>query len=201
MYPSTTHLSILAKRIFLSTALAATLLVSGCKDDDPAPVNEEELITTVKLSFQAMNGESPVGDAKVFTWKDLDGSGSNAPVIDDIDLDVATTYTVTVTILNESNAQNVQDITEEISEENTAHQFFYSTTIGMTTTYLDIDSNGKPLGLKFRAVTGNNGTPGTFKITLRHEPDKNAANVSSGDITNAGGETDIEAIFPIGLNS
>ena len=32
---------------------------------------------------------------------------------------------------------------------------------------------------------------------LRHEPDKSAAGVSSGDITNAGGETDIEVSFNV----
>ena len=33
---------------------------------------------------------------------------------------------------------------------------------------------------------------GQFTVTLRHEPDKSAQGVSAGDITNAGGETDIE---------
>ncbi|HBK71516.1 MAG TPA: type 1 periplasmic binding fold superfamily protein, partial [Flavobacteriaceae bacterium] len=32
---------------------------------------------------------------------------------------------------------------------------------------------------------------------LRHEPNKSASGVSDGDITNAGGETDIEVIFNI----
>jgi hypothetical protein len=34
-------------------------------------------------------------------------------------------------------------------------------------------------------------------VTLRHEPDKGAAGVSGGDITNAGGDTDIEVTFPV----
>ena len=38
---------------------------------------------------------------------------------------------------------------------------------------------------------------GTLKVTLRHEPNKSAAGVVGGDITNAGGETDIEVEFPI----
>jgi hypothetical protein len=32
---------------------------------------------------------------------------------------------------------------------------------------------------------------------LRHEPNKDALNVASGEITNAGGETDIEVSFPV----
>jgi len=36
---------------------------------------------------------------------------------------------------------------------------------------------------------------GGLRITLRHEPNKTAAGVQNGDITNAGGETDIEVTF------
>ena len=38
---------------------------------------------------------------------------------------------------------------------------------------------------------------GTITVTLRHEPNKDAAGVSSGDIANAGGETDIEVTFNV----
>jgi len=34
-------------------------------------------------------------------------------------------------------------------------------------------------------------------VTLRHQPDKGAIGVSDGDITNAGGETDIEVLFDV----
>jgi hypothetical protein len=37
----------------------------------------------------------------------------------------------------------------------------------------------------------------TIRVTLIHEPMKSAAGVSSGDITNAGGETDIEVGLPV----
>ncbi len=37
----------------------------------------------------------------------------------------------------------------------------------------------------------------TLTITLRHLPDKSAPGVNTGDIRNAGGETDIEVTFPI----
>ena len=38
---------------------------------------------------------------------------------------------------------------------------------------------------------------GTITVILRHEPDKDASGVSNGDITNAGGETDIEVVFNV----
>ena len=37
----------------------------------------------------------------------------------------------------------------------------------------------------------------SYTITLRHEPAKTATGVSGGDITNAGGETDIEVVFDV----
>ena len=54
----------------------------------------------------------------------------------------------------------------------------------------------RPLGLSFEVTTGNTANE-TFTFVLRHEPDKSAAGVSSGDITNAGGETDIEVSFDV----
>ena len=38
---------------------------------------------------------------------------------------------------------------------------------------------------------------GSITVILKHKPMKTAANVSNGDISNAGGETDIEVTFPI----
>ena len=43
----------------------------------------------------------------------------------------------------------------------------------------------------------NVSTTGNLTIILRHDLDKNGAGVSSGNIANAGGETDIEVVFPI----
>lgn len=40
---------------------------------------------------------------------------------------------------------------------------------------------------------------GDLKIVLLHEPNKDAEGVSAGDITNAGGDTDVEVTFALGL--
>jgi len=60
-----------------------------------------------------------------------------------------------------------------------------------------MDADGNPIGLDFIVTT--DATTGTeaFTITLRHEPSKDAAGVSAGDITNAGGETDVEVTFNV----
>jgi len=105
-------------------------------------------------------------------------------------------YTVSVAVLNES-VSPAANITAEIQAEDEAHQFFYQVAgANLTMTYADSDGNGKPVGLITTGVTGA-ASSGTLKVTLRHQPDKNGANVSAGDITNAGGETDIEVTFPV----
>ena len=82
-------------------------------------------------------------------------------------------------------------------EEDLEHQVFFSTSVsGMTISYNDMDDDGNPLGLS-SIVNTSTADNGTLTIILRHEPAKDADGVSDGDITNAGGETDIEVTFNI----
>jgi hypothetical protein len=91
----------------------------------------------------------------------------------------------------------VGDITEEVEEEAADHQFFFQTSVsGINIAYADMDTNGNPIGLS-TTLTTNETASGTITVTLRHEPNKDAAGVSAGDITNAGGETDIEITFNV----
>ena len=62
--------------------------------------------------------------------------------------------------------------------------------------YADTDSNGNPLGLLTSVTTGEAGS-GIIQVILRHKPDKTASGVASGDITSAGGETDIDIEFAV----
>jgi hypothetical protein len=81
--------------------------------------------------------------------------------------------------------------------EKEEHQFFFTPAgLMLNVTYLDMDSLGYPVGVLTTIGTFQDAT-GTLRVTLRHMPDKAAAGVSDGDITNAGGETDIEVTFPI----
>lgn len=163
---------------------------ASCSDDDPIPVNEEEVITTLTVTFRTGGGV-----AMTLQTRDLDGDGPNPPVITKTgDLAVNTVYDCTIELLNETETP-AEDITEEIDEESAEHQFFFTTTNGIgTVAYDDMDGNGNPLGLAFTLTTAAAAT-GDLTIILRHEPDKDAAGVSDGDITNAGGETDIEVTF------
>ncbi len=186
------------KQILLSTMLVLTLIFTGCSDDDPVVVNEQEVITTVVVTLT--NGN----DSYVLSWEDLDGDGP-----DEADVIGGTmpagTYEGYIQLLNktveEFNADGTLNeeyyVTLEILEEDVDHQFFFNSTNGLdvVSAYTDMDILGKPIGQQFGLVA--NVSSGDLNIILLHEPDKNAAGVSDGDITNAGGETDIDITFPI----
>ncbi len=190
------------KQIFYFAFLfvASSLLFSACKKkSDPAPVSEVELLTTLKLIFTPTAG----GTSLTFTWKSPDVTSSATPTIQNISLKKNTSYNMKVEVLDETKSP-AKDMTAEIDEKDTEHQFFFLRTgTGFASfAYADADSNNKPIGLTNTVVTtgtsGNN--LGTLRIVLRHEPNKNASGVSLGDITNAGGSSDIDTIPTFGVS-
>lgn len=175
--------------------LAVTLLfISACSNSDPVVVNEEELITTLRLTLTP-----PSGTIINLESVDLDGDGPNPPTISvSGNLVANTTYSGSVRVLNETE-NPAEDITLEVLDEADEHQFFYTFSNAIATVnYTDSDSNGDPVGVEFTLTTGSAGS-GNLTVTLRHEPSKDASGVSSGNIANAGGETDIEVTFTINV--
>ena len=180
----------------IHVSFIAFAAVLSCNDsDDPIIINEEEVITTVTATL------TPVGGGTIITLqsRDLDGDGPNVPVITiSGNLAPNTTYSGAIEVLNET-VTPAENITEEVEEEGDEHQFFFTPTNSVVTVaYADMDINGDPIGIEF-TLTTTNASSGNLTVTLIHEPNKNAAGVSSGDITNAGGETDAEATFAIGV--
>ena len=170
------------------------LLAIGCDSDDPPTDTEEEVITTLNYTLTPAAG----GASVTMTFSDLDGDGGNDPVITGGTLSANTIYNGSMELLNESESPT-EDITEEIEEADAEHQFFFSTNIpGLVVGYADFDAANLPVGLSTTVATGPSGT-GNLTVTLRHEPDKSAAGVATGDIANAGGETDIEVTFDVNV--
>lgn len=170
-----------------------SLVFTSCSDSDPTPVHEEEVITTMTVVLTPNGG----GNNVTIKSQDLDGDGPNAPVITGGTLTANTTYNAVITLLNETE-NPAGNITEEVAKEADEHQFFYkANNVAGTFTYAGTnDANGNPVGIQFTVTTGVAGV-GTYIVTLKHEPNKSAAGVKEGDITNAGGSTDIEVSFPI----
>ncbi len=141
---------------------------------------------------------SPVngGPNAVFYFEDSDGDGGAPPIINADSLLANTTYEGVITMLNKS-ISPPDNIHEEILEEGIDHQFFYTSTgSSIIILYQDEDNSGLPIGLSTKLMTADFST-GLLTITLRHLPEKIGLHVSEGDITNAGGETDIELTFPL----
>lgn len=184
------------KQLILVLLVAITF--TSCKKDKnpivPAqpPANEEEVITTLVLTFTDVQSN----EEYVFRFTDLDGDGGNAPDLLVDELPGNRSFYVFISLLNES-VSPVQNISNQIAEELEQHQFFFQTTgVNLTMSYADEDANMHPVGL-INNSTSLSPSSGTLKVTLRHSPDKGAPGVSNGDITNAGGDTDIEVIFPL----
>ena len=183
------------KNLKLIALLVIPVLFSTSCSNDDAPVNEEEVITTVRTTLTGG------GQVITLTSRDLDGDGPNAPVVTvSGNLVAGTTYTGSTEFLNELE-DPAEDITIEVQEEGADHQVFYQlpSSIG-TVTYTDTDANGRPIGLNFTLVAGTSGTTGTLTVTLRHLPNKTATGVAAGDITNAGGNTDAAVTFSVVVN-
>ena len=161
----------------------------SCEPNEPVDPNEEELITTFNVNLEA-NGQS-----LTLNYQDLDGDGGNDPVITMDTLSANTTYSGSITLFNES-VTPTEEITPEVFDEAEEHQFFFSSNGSSSFTYKDQDNNNNPLGLSFELTTGNAASE-ILTFVLLHEPIKSNPGVSSGDITNAGGETDIEVSFNV----
>jgi len=169
-----------------------TFIFTNCDKDDPEPPVPEEIITTLIYTLIPFDGGVDID----LTFVDLDGDGGDAPTITGGTLAANSTYTGNFALLNESVTPS-ENITDEIAELDAEHQFFFESTIaGLSVAYTDSDADGNPVGLFSTLTTGEPGS-GELTVTLRHEPNKSGTDVAAGDITNAGGETDIEVTFPI----
>lgn len=172
------------------------VLFSCKRKDDPKPSlpenpNEEELITTLKLLLT----EGGSGTVYSFVFKDVDGAGGNAPIIDNIVLPANKSFTGEIILLDESKSP-VDSISNEVKEEGDEHQFFYTiANANLSHSYApgDADGNSVPIGLSPNFTTGSTST-GTLTVVLKHQPEVKPTS-GNGDISK--GETDIEVVFNV----
>ena len=168
-------------------ALSLGFLLTACKKDEPSPVEDNELITTLRLTFT--EGSNKL----VYTIKDLDGDGGKPPIADIIKLAANKTYSVTTEFLDETKMPIV-NTTLEVEKESAEHLvvFEQSPATIMTITRTDKDSRNFEVGLKATAKTVA-AANGSLKVTLRHQPEVGGKPVKNGPI--APGATDFEGSF------
>lgn len=187
------------KRFFKTIILIATLSIifTACnKKDVPIP-DEQELITTMKLSVTDGGSFS-----KTFIYKIENGFGSTTQgtvQIDTIALAANTTYSVTAELFNEK-ADPIENTTDEILQEQDEHLFLYQSTPASGAGSIAFskgskDHNGLPFNQTITFTTGNAGA-GRLQIDLMHQPTNK--NGITPDVS--GGETDAEAVYPVVVN-
>lgn len=174
------------RRIIISvTALA--IFLSSCKKSENEPVEENELITTVTLQF------TEGANTKSFTWKDSDGEGGNAPIIDKIELFPNKTYKLNTILLDESKSPVIK-ISDEVKKEAEEHLFLYKGTPSDLLSYIysDKDAKGFPLGIEGTIVTQKSGR-GSLNVRLRHQPEVGGKPTKNG--TEGPGSDDLNVNF------
>lgn len=166
--------------------LFSGLLLTGCKSEDPKPVNEEEVITTVEVTLVPDDGGATV----TLKFFDEDGEfGSIAPVTTiSGPLKAGATYAGAITLLNET-LEPAESVSDEVAEEADAHLFCYTTT-NVEVAYSDQDANGLPIGLLTTWTAGAAGNA-EVEIVLRHQP-----GTKDGKCPGTG-ETDVQVTFPL----
>lgn len=192
------------------TAVLAILLLSACGDDGGSTGNEEEVITSVILTFTP----GALGTTVVAEFDDPDGDGGDPPSVDPIDLVDGATYSLTVGFENRLE-DPPEVITDEVSDESDEHQVFFtgdavagpaSDNPGapLTHTYDDQDANALPIGLD-NTIVAATGT-GELTVTLRHMPPINdtpsktaevAGQVRDGGFSAIGGTSDAQVTFMV----
>lgn len=176
---------------------ALLIFATGCEDDDDVDIpNEQEVITGVTLTLTPTDVSN---DVVAFTFTDNDGDGPLPPAtVTTGNLAANAAYNGSITFTNASDPMDIEDVTIEIRDEDDEHQVFYQTENGlnMTFSYADSDDDNNPVGLITNVTTGNSSS-GELTITLRHEPNKEAAGISISNPDVAGGEVDIQVEFDV----
>ena len=177
----------------IAMSMMAILFFTACDDDDPEPVNENELITDVVLTFTndadnsdtvILTNNAPDGQDGAFT-NDIQGSFT-----------AGATYSLTLQILNSTETPAEDVLVADIVPEADEHFFKYAVdgiNLTMTRDANDEDgAGGSKLGLRTTWVAVAAST-GNIRIQLIHEP------VTTDDADNfgltTGGSDDLNITF------
>lgn len=188
------------------TALGALAALVGCGDDpvNQTGGNEEELITTVNLTFTPSGG----GTAITAQFRDRDGPGGNAPTTTDPSpFTRGTDYNLQVELLDESENPPI-DRTDEIEREAEEHQLFYvGDAVGtqLSVAYADTESTYNantdgvdlPVGLRATVTAAAAAGSGTLRVVLKHQTPINNVPVKTQTSGVMDGSTDIDVSFTV----
>ncbi len=177
--------------VYLFALALLAVLFPSCLKENLEEENEEEVITTLQLTFVPDGG----GNNLVYTFDDPDGPGGAVPTQDSIILAPNKVYNVTLQLLNKT-LTPPEDITEEVAAEPEAHRFYYIAGAGsnIAVANLDNDPDGLPLGISSTWTTSAAAT-GTMKVVLRHYPGNPPDKAMNDAVNSPKSSTDVEIDF------
>ena len=202
------------KNIYTNSLLIISIIlfVISCSKSEPAVVHEHEVFTRVvieikeeimtnytKYTFEVEghddHGDDDHGDDD--HGDDDHGDDDHGDEHMAIELNTDTTYNVGIFFYNDSDPDNIENVTLEVIEEADAHQVFYEMTeipgFSIAAAPDDTkDSNGNPLFLKTTWTTTAE-TSGDVKAYLIHEPTSKTGSARA----DFGGATDVEIEFEV----
>ena len=185
------------------------LFVFSCSKGEPVVVHEHEVFTRVVLEVKKdveqnykkytfeVDGHDDHGHDDHDDHGDEDHDDDHGDEHMEIELDTNSTYHVGIFFYNDSDPENVEDVTLEIIEEADVHQVFYEMTeisgFSISAAPNDIkDSNGNPLFLKTNWTTTSE-TSGDVVAYLIHE----ATSKTGSTRADFGGATDVQIEFEV----
>ncbi|HRP40242.1 MAG TPA: hypothetical protein PLM55_11195 [Chitinophagales bacterium] len=170
---------------FIIAALVAFFFFTTLSSCKPKNNEGQENITTIKVTLSSLSH----GD-QTFSYKNLKGTVTK----DSIKLILNEVYTCNLELIDESQTPD-KDITTEVQENATEHQFFFIVSPNgfLEINNLDKDKNGKDFGLssRFTPLAKQNGT---LRIVLKHLGDEPKTNNIDD------GETDLDITFDVIVN-
>jgi hypothetical protein len=212
--------------IVLSTFTVVALLVACQPEAGPGPEGTDgnpapPIPTTVQLAVRPAG--SPNAAPVYYSWRDLDGSGSNPATADTIVLHAGDVLSAQVFFLNQS-TNPAEDITPALAVLAKELQLFFRfncdgitfddchNDLNLLYSYADADGSGRYLGLLGTLTVPSAGGPAAFKtdhapdaytlrLALRYQPAPNGkatAPIPQGSILL--GSSLLDATFPVRYN-
>jgi hypothetical protein len=181
-------------KLFVGALFCLSLITSCSSDDDnPPPVNPEEIITNVTLTF---TNNADATDIVTLASVAPDGQDGTSTETITGNFTAGATYDLSLAITNASETPADDVLNDDIIPEADEHFFSYAVNninLTMTRDADDIDGpNGSKLGVNTTWVAGAAST-GNVQITLTHEP--TATDDTGGFGTPTGGSEDLNITF------